>query len=229
MSMTRFPNGISTRKSNDPFGAYTHPDQTDEHRLIDDFNTYTSGNWTITVVGTSTPALVAGDGGLLGITTSATSADSTFLQKTVEGYSMETGKPAWFSCRFKVSTLATTVVFGLQVTDTTPLDVTDGIYFLSTTATGAITGIVRKNATTGSASQACGTLVADTYVELAWYWDGKDTVAFYKDRVQQSSVTGVAASYLPDTTMTPSFGVRTDSANARTMTVDYYYVSKSRR
>lgn len=229
MSMTRFPNGLSTRKSPDPFGSYTHPDQTDEHRYIDDFNTYASANWTITVVGTSTPALVAGDGGLLGITTSTASADSTFMQKTTEGYLMETGKPAWFGCRFKVSTLATTVVFGLQVTDTTPLDATDGIYFLSTTATGAITGICRRNATTGSTSAACGALVADTFTELAWYWDGKDTVNFYKDRVQQSSVTGVAANYLPDTTLTMSFGVRSDSAAAKTMTIDYFFASKSRR
>lgn len=229
MATTRYPNGVGTRRKGDPFGDYFHPDSTDQHLYFDDMNTYVAGDWTITVVGTSTPALVAGDGGLLGITTSATSADSTFLQKTIASFTFETGKPAWFSSRFKVSTLATTVVMGLQVVDTTPLDVTDGIYFLSTTATGAVTGIVRKNATTGSSSVACGTLVADTYTELAWYWDGKDTVNFYQDRVQTGSITGVAASYLPDATCTVSFGVQTDSANARTMTVDYFLAAKSRR
>jgi hypothetical protein len=229
MSMTRYPNGLSTRKSSDPFGAYTHPDVTDEHLYFNDFNTYTSTDWTITVVGTSTPALVAGDGGLLAIATSATSADSAFLQKTIASFTFEAGKPAWFGSRFKVSTLATTVAMGLQVIDTTPLDVTDGIYFLSTTETGAITGIVRKNATTGSASVAAGTLVADTFTELAWYWDGKDTVTFYQDRVAKGSITGVAASYLPDATVTVSFGIQTDSANARTMTVDSFFAAKSRR
>lgn len=229
MSMTRYPNGISTAKSTMPMGAYTHPDPTDQHAWDNDFNTYVAGDWTITVVGTSTPALTAGDGGLLAIATSATSGDSAFLQKTIASFSFETTKPAWFAARFKVSTLATTVVMGLQVIDTTPLDVTDGIYFLSTTATGAVTGICRKNATTGSTSAAVGTLVADTYTELAWYWDGKDTVSFYQDKVFKSSVTGVAASYLPDTTCTVSFGIQTDSANARTMTVDYITVAKSRR
>jgi len=229
MSVTRLPAGLSTRKATDPFGAYTHPDDTDQHLYRDDFNTYTAGDWTITVVGTSTPALVAGDGGLLGITTSNTSGDSAFLQKTIASFTFETTKPAWFATRFKVSTLATTAVIGLQVIDTTPLDVTDGIYFLTTTATGAITGIVRKNATTGSSSVAVGSLVADTFTELAWYWDGKDTVNFYQDRVQKGSITGVAANYLPDTTTTVSFGVQTDSANARTMTVDYFLAAKSRR
>jgi len=229
MSMTRFPNGLSTARSIAPFGAYTHPDPTDQHAYENDFNTYTSTDWTITVVGSSTPALTAGDGGLLAITTSASPGDSAFLQKTIASFTFETGKPAWFAARFKVSTLATTAVIGLQVIDTTPLDVTDGIYFLSTTATGAVTGICRKNASTGSTSAAVGTLVADTFTEFAWYWDGKDTVAFYQDKVLKSSVTGVAASYLPDTTCTMSFGIQTDSANARTMTVDYIAVAKSRR
>lgn len=229
MSMTRFPNGLSTARSIAPFGAYTHPDPTDEHDYSNDFDSYVSSEWTITVVGTSTPALVAGDGGLLAIATSTASADSAFLQKTIASFTFETGKPAWFAARFKVSTLATTAVAGLQVIDTTPLDVTDGIYFLSTTATGAVTGIVRKNATTGSASVAVGTLVADTFTELAWYWDGKDTVAFYQDKVLKGSIAGVATNYLPDTTCTQSFGIQTDSANARTMTVDYIVVAKSRR
>lgn len=229
MSMSRLPFGLSTRKKNTLWGEYTHPDETDQHLYFTDFNAYSATDYTITVVGSSTPALVAGDGGLLGITTSASSGDSAFLQKTIASFTFETGKPMWFGCRFKVSTLATTVVFGLQVIDTTPLDVTDGIYFLSTTATGAITGIVRKNATTGSTSAAVGSLVADTFTELGWYWDGKDTVAFFQEGVQKSSVTGVAANYLPDTTCTMSFGVQTDSANARTMTIDYFAASKSRR
>lgn len=229
MSVTRLPAGLSTRKSTDPFGQYSHPDQTDEHRFMDDFNTYTATNWTITVVGTSTPALVAGDGGLLGVTTSTASSDSAFLQKLPESYSFEAGKPAWFGARFRVDALSSVVVFGLQVTDTTPEDVTDGIYFLSTTGTGALTGYVRRNATTGSASVSAGTLVANTFTEVAWYWDGKDTVTFYQDRVARGSITGVAANYLPDTTTAVSFGLRTTTAAARTLTVDYFFASKSRR
>jgi hypothetical protein len=228
-SVTRFTSGLSTRKPTHPFGSYTHPDQTDEHRFMDDFNFYTAANWTITVVGTSTPALVSGDHGILGITTSAVSSDSTFLQKLPESYSFETGKPAWFGARFKVSALTAVVVMGLQVTDTTPEDVTDGIYWVSTTATGALTAYVRRNATTGSSSVAAGTLVADTYTELAWYWDGRDTVTFYQDGVAKGSITGVAAAYLPDTTTAISFGVRTTSAAAKTMSVDYVFASKSRR
>ena len=229
MSVTRLPAGLATRKTTDPLGNYTRPDPTDAHQFMDDFDAFTSGAWTNTTVGTGTAALTSGDGGLLALVTSGAGSDSVFLQKTTEGWSFETGKPMWFKTRFKVSALTTVLVIGLQVTDTTPLDVTDGIYFLSTVTTGAVTILSRKNATTGSTSAAAGTLVADTYTEFAWYWDGKDSVVFWQDGVQKGTLTGVAASYLPDTTATISFGVQTSTAAVKTMTVDYVMAAKSRR
>jgi hypothetical protein len=228
MPVSNFENGISTAAQGTALGAYGSPDPTAFHQLFDDFNTYTSGNWTLTNVGTGTPILVAGDGGLLSVPTSGASADSTFLQKTTEGFSFAVGKPMWFKCRFKVSLLTSTLVIGLQVTDTTPLSVTDGIYWLSTTTTGALTLICRKNASTGSTSTSGGTLVADTYTELAWYWDGVDSVQSWQDGVQNATLTGVAASYLPDTTATMSFGVQTDTAAIKTMTLDYVFAVKQR-
>jgi len=229
MSVTRLPAGLSTRKSTNALGSYTAPDPSDEHRFFDDFNSFSSTIWTNTVVGTSTPAIVTGDGGILSVATSGASSDSSFLQKTGEGFSFEAGKPAWFKCRLQVSALTSVIVFGLQVTDTTPEDVTDGIYFLSTVTTGAVTIICRKNATTGSTSAAAGTLVAGTYTEFAWYWDGKDTVSFWQDDIQKGSLTGIAANYLPDTTTTISFGLRTTTAAVKTLLVDYIFASKSRR
>ncbi|KKW92680.1 hypothetical protein [Sphingobium chungbukense] len=229
MAVTRLSTGLSTRKTTDPLGQYFRPDPTDAHQFMDDFDFFGATNWTTTLIGTGTVALTAGDGGILLFTTTGASGDAVSTQKTTEGFSFETGKPAWFKVRFKVSALTTVVTVGLQVTDTTPEDATDGIFFQTTTATGAITGYVRKNATTGSTSAAVGTIVADTYTELGWYWDGKDTVTFYQDGVAKASVTGVAASYLPDTTTTPSFSVRTTTAAAKTASVDYIFASKSRR
>lgn len=226
---TRFPSGVGTRRAPDPLYMLGRPDPSDYHMFWDDFDTYTAGQWTITVTGTATTALANGDGGLLSTATSAISSDANYFQKVGESFSFEANKPAWFKARFKVSALTSVVVLGLQVTDTTPEDVTDGIYFLSTTATGAVTLICRKNASTGSTSAACGTLVADTYTELAWYWDGKDTVEGFQDGVKVATLTGIAASYLPDTTTTVSFGLRTTSAEAKTLTVDYIFAAKSRR
>lgn len=226
---TRFPSGVGTRRAPDPLYMLGRPDPTDYHTFFDDFDTYTAGNWTITVTGTATTALTAGDGGWLSTATSGASSDANYFQKTTEGFSFEAGKPAWFKARVKVSALTTVVVLGLQVTDTTPEDVTDGIYFLSTVTTGALTCYCRKNATTGSTSVSAGTLVADTWTELAWFWDGKDSVEVFQDGAKKGTMTGIAASYLPDTTTTPSFGIRTTTAAAKTLTVDYIAAIKARR
>ncbi|MBS87148.1 hypothetical protein [Sphingobium sp.] len=226
---TRFPSGVTNSRPTAPLGNYGLPNPVSYHEFHNDFDFYTSGSWTNTTTGTGTVALTAGDGGLLAIVTSATSADNVFLQKTTECFLMETGKPAWFAARFKVSAATTSsVAIGLQVTDTTPLDVTDGIYFLVSTGSANVSIICRKNASTGSTSATVGTLVSDTFTELAWYWDGKDTVAYFQDGVQKGSLTGVASAYLPDTTLTPSMGIQTGSAAAKTLTVDYLFASKAR-
>lgn len=227
---TRFPSGVGTRRKPDPLYNFSHPDPTDMHRFFDDFDTYTSGQWTATVTGSGTTALAAGDGGLLASVTSGASSDANYLQKTTEGFSFEAGKPMWFKTRLQVSALTTVIVVGLQVTDTTPEDVTDGIYFLSTVTTGAVTVYCRKDATTGSATGTGITLVAGTYTELAWYWNGKSEVQYFQDGVQKGAIANVTAStYLPDTTATVSFGIRTTTAAAKTLTLDYILAAKSRR
>lgn len=227
---SRFTSGVSTRKYPDPLYMYTHPDRSDIHLIFDDFDFYTAGNWTATVTGTGTTALTAGDGGLLASATSGANNDANYLQKTTEGFSFEANKPAWFKARFKVSALTSVVILGLYAVDTTPEDVTDGIYFLSTTGTGAVTIFCRKDATTGSTSGTGITLVADTYTEIAWYWDGKGNVEYFQDGVQRGTLTGVSAStFLPDANTTLGFGIRTTSAAVKTLTIDYLMAAKSRR
>ena len=76
---TRFPSGVGTRRRPDPLYNFSHPDPTDMHRFFDDFDTYTSGQWTATVTGTGTTALTAGDGGLLASATSTASGDANYL------------------------------------------------------------------------------------------------------------------------------------------------------
>ncbi len=224
---TRFPNGIGTRKQPDPMFMLGMPDPSDYHTYWNDFDLYVSGDWTATVTGTGTAALTAGDGGLLALATSNANNDNVFLQKTTEGFQIEAGKMAWFKTRLKVSALTSQIVIGLQVTDTTPLDVTDGIYFLTANTTGVASLICRKNATTGSTSAAAATLAADTWIELAWFYDGKDSLIWGVNGRQAGTITGVSG-FLPDTTATISLGIQTTSAAVKTLTVDYILAAKER-
>ena len=62
--------------------------------------------------------------------------------------------------------------------------------------------------------------VADTYVVLAFEWDGVDTARFFVDGVLRHTENTVAN--LPiGTTMSPVMQVDNDTAAANTMTVDY--------
>ena len=66
------------------------------------------------------------------------------MQKTPAAFSFTPGKKAFFKCRFKVSDATQSdVVIGLQVIDTTPLDVTDGIYFLKPDDAATVNFVVR--------------------------------------------------------------------------------------
>src|SRR6185312_568221 len=127
---TNFPNGVTNADPNLIFGSLTTVDPQQLHTYWNDFDTYTAGDWVVTVVGSGTAALTAGDGGLLLVTNSAADNDAVTLQKTPAAFAMTAGKAAWFACRFNVSDATQSdVQVGLVIVDTTPLDATDGIFF----------------------------------------------------------------------------------------------------
>lgn len=228
MPTTRFPNGVTNAGPQATLGAFGAPDPTKYHCYMNDFDTFAAGDWTITGVGTPTEALTSGDGGLLLLTNTAAATDSVFLDKVGASFLMEAGKPAWFRTRFSVSDATQSIVVaGLQITDTTPADATDGIYFIKQDGVATVDFVCRQNGTTGSTMDAAvATLVSATFITLGWYYDGQGTVqAFANDAMVGSLAT---AGFLPDTTLTVSFGIQNGEAVAKTMTMDYIFAAKAR-
>jgi len=228
-SPTRFPGGMTTTASDTTLGQFLAPDPSKLHTYWEDFDYYNAANWTVTETQAgATQALTDADGGVLLLTNTAADNDLNALQKVGESFLMTAGKRAWFKARFKVSDATQSdVVIGLQITDTTPLDVTDGIYFLKDDGSTTITAICRKNASTGSTSLSAGTLVSDTYITLGWYYDGKSSVAVFVDDVQVGTLDG-SSTYLPDTELTVSFGIQNGEAVAKTMSVDFILAAQER-
>lgn len=228
---SRFPNGVGNVAMRDAYGMLGMPDPTRYHNYMEDFDRYVAAEWTVTTVGTTpTAALANADGGELLLTTTAGATDSIFLQTKVESFLMEAGKPAWFKTRFKMSDANTcNLVVGLQVTDTTPLDVTDGIYFLKATGSTALQAIVRKDATTGSTSlSSIATIANATYYTLAWFYDPRaQEVSFYVNDGKVGTLSATSA-YLPDTTLKPSFGIQNGEAVAKTANFDFIHAAKYR-
>ena len=223
--VTRFVNGITNVADNNILADYGMPDPSKWISYFNDFTSLNIAEWTVTTVelgaGSATEALTDINGGALLITNDAADNDADFFQKVGECFLLSSSKKAFFKTRFKVSdALQSDVVIGLQVTDTSPLDVTDGV------ATFDI--FCRKDATTGSnTAAAIGTLVSDTFIELAWYYDGEGLLYYAVDGVVKGSITA-SSTYLPDTELTVSFGIQNGEAVAKTMTVDYVFAALER-
>ena len=229
----RFPNGVVNAAKTDPMGQLGMLDPTKWHAYFNDFDTYTAGDWTITTTeagaGSATEALTDADGGVLLITNDAADNDLDFFNKVGESFLMAAGKKAFFKARFKVSDATQSdFVMGLQITDTTPLDATDGIYFQKDDGDANLDVYCRKDATTGSNSAtAIATVVDDTYLTVAWYYDGVDEVKYFVDDVHKGTL-DASSTYLPDTELTVSFGIQNGEAVAKTMSVDYLFAAKER-
>jgi hypothetical protein len=230
---SRFTNGVTNVGRNSFGGSCKSPIPFKYHSYFNDFDTYVAGDWTITATGAGTTALTDVDGGAILLTNAAADNDARFHQKVGESFLPASLKPMFFATRFAVSDATQSDwVIGLQVTDTTPLDVTDGIYFMKDDGDTQIDFYCSKDATTGrlTSTNVATASAAATFMELAFFFDGSRYITLWKDGVEvyTADLTTTLTTYLPDTELTISFGIQNGEAVAKTMTVDYIWAAKER-
>jgi hypothetical protein len=227
MTTTRFPNGVTNVGEQSLFAELGQPAATIFHTYFEDFDYYTAGDWTVTETDAgATQALTDGDGGLLLITNTAADNDLVSLQKKGESFRFESGKALFFEARFKVSDATQSdVVIGLQITDTTPLDVSDGVFFIKADGAATDNFLVEKNNTATTAS-SIATMANDTYIRLGFYYDGSSAVQYFVNGTYTGS--SVTTNLPDDEDMTITIAIQNGEAAAKTMTVDYVYVAKER-
>ena len=223
---TRYPSGVTNVTKASDLGMFTAPDPTKNHVYFNDFDTYVAGDWTVTSAGTVSAAAIADvDGGAITLTTDAGATDHVFLDKLGESFLFATGKPLWFKTRLKVSNAtSSTFVAGLQITDTSPLAVSDGVFFYKAGASTTVSLLVEKNGT--STTSTVATMADDTFITLGFYYNGVDGISYFADGVQIGTS---AVTNLPDDELlTVSIGVQNTTTSARVMTVDYVLAAKAR-
>jgi len=224
---TRFPNGVTNVGEQSLFAAMGQLAATKFHTYFEDFDYYTAADWTVTETQAgATQALADGDGGLLLLTNTAADDDLVALQKVGESFRFEAGKKLFFEARFRVSDATQSdVVMGLQITDTTPLDVTDGVFFIKADGSTSVSLLVEKN-NTATTTASVATLANNTFVSLGFYYDGVSQIQYFVNGV--SAGASVTTNLPDDEDMTVSFAIQNGEAVAKTMTVDYVFVAKER-
>ena len=202
------------------------------HTYFTDFDEYHAVNWTVTETQAgATQALANVDGGVLLLTNSAADNDLNALQKVGESFKFEAGKKLFFKARFAVSDATESdFVIGLQITDTTPLAVTDGVYFRKDDGDANLDFVVIKDSTASTAT-AIATVANNTYLTVGFYYNGVDEIV-YAGSVNNNNPTVLGklpVTNLPDDEeLTISFGIQNGEAVAKTMSIDYIFVSKER-
>tara|TARA_R100000655_G_scaffold25322_3_gene51470 strand:- start:2433 stop:3146 length:714 start_codon:yes stop_codon:yes gene_type:complete len=235
---THFPNGVSNRTKGHPLFNYPYLDPSKYYTYFDDFFEYHSGIYTITTTeagsGNASEAITSGAGGQLLITNDDADNDLDFFQLKGESFKWDSSKRMFFSARFKTNDATQSeIVMGLQITDTTPLDVTDGIFFLKVDADTKPDLIIEKDNTSTLSILEMDAMEDDTFVTLSFEYDPLDVSTggavfrAYQDDVQVGEITGTTNAP-DDEDLTISFGIQNGEASAKTLTIDFILVAVER-
>lgn len=246
---TRMPQGLTNAEAWQTMGLAGLLDPTWAHTYAQDFDQYVAADYSLTGVGTPAAALVAGNGGILQLATTAGATDASFLQKTPAAFAVNTPtKQTFFKFAGTLSAVNGAFYCGLaNIAAGAETAITNGIVIykaagVSTLVLDVIVGGVH----TPFAFPAACTITAAVIVELGFAVDAVGNVLGYwnpttgNNPVQPSQVFANPASMvrgavamasqptLPAVNMAPVVGYTNGSAVAQTVLIDYIVASTER-
>lgn len=219
--------GIATVPQEDPLGMYPLPDpfHTSSDPGVHVFtysNDYTDlGNTASrTVTGSGSAfALVDGLGGVGRLTPGgATTASSCY--RTAAAFQFISGNKFWYLARLKYSAVGTGITgyFGMIKTGAAT---TDSLLF-KLAATGVVSLVSTVNNTATTLVTSVTTAVSDTYLDLAFYYNGTDLLVYSGDslvaRVTDVTI-GASGTTLTNAALTTIFQIT--PAATETISIDY--------
>lgn len=190
---TRFLSGVATVSAATPLGNYPHPDPfhtggtsgLDVVTYANDFFNIgsTTLDWTITGT-SSTFTTTNGVGGVALITPGGTTTTTT-VASTGSGFQFVSGQKFWYVCRIKMSAVSSTKAFsfGLQKGSGATGSATDGLWFTKPASSTSLNLVSEVDGTTTTLVTGVTTVAADTYVDVAFYYDGTDILVYSADAV----------------------------------------------
>lgn len=254
---TRMPQGLTNAAPWQTMGASGVPDPTWAHTYANDFDTYTPGDWTVTLVGTGTQTLTDSNGGALLVTNSAGATDATYMRLKNAGFMVGGGKATFFKFMASTGTVATNLYqffAGLTQSGATTLaSITNGIYISKATgSTQFMLNITRASVTTSFPFPANLTVGINSPFEIGFMVDYLGNVAgFWNPTTGSNPISasppapGAATATrgrvvstgtpplnpavpLPTVLLAPAFGLMNGATTATPLTIDYIVVSDER-
>jgi|TARA_R110002050_G_scaffold22181_1_gene60771 hypothetical protein len=235
---THFPNGVSNQVKGNPLFNYPYMDPFKYYMYHDDFFEFHSGIYTITTTeagtGSATEVITAGAGGQLLITNAAGDNDLDFLQLKGESFLWDSTKRMFFTSRFKTNDATQSeIIMGLQITDTTPLDITDGIYFFKPDGDTQPDFVVEKDNDFGTSVLEMNAMADDTFVTLSFEYDPLDVATggpvfrAYQDGAKVGQIASTVNAP-DDEELTISFGIQNGEAVVKTLSLDFLMAAVER-
>lgn len=223
---TRLPFGISTVTAEKPLGNYPLPDPfhssstvgTSTATYAEDFFSVPSSVWTITGV-SSTFAGTDGLGGQAVVTPGGTTtATAVYLAKSSVKFS--SGAAFWYACRIKASAVsgAKAFYFGLRAGSSA----NDGLWFSKAASSTSVNLVSTVASTSTTLVTNVATAVADTWLDLAVYYNGTDLLVYSDNNLVarvESPTVGASGTTLTNALLAPVFQITPTATD--TLTVDY--------
>lgn len=227
ITTTNLPGGITNAALNTVMSSYGAEDPTVFHSYFNDFDAIDiSSDWTNTHTGSVTNAVTAGNGGILSLGNSAANNDLDSIQLNAASFAIVAGSKAWFKCRFNISNATNAALtIGLIQTTTTPLTVTDGMWFSKAAASTALAFNMAKSSAVTTLSSVA-TLANTTYLNVGWHYDGASTVSVYVNNAKVAGTT--VLTNLPTANLNLTLAVANGTAAANTLLVDYVLAATER-
>ncbi len=177
----RFTSGSTQDQVWQMMGQVGVPNPAWYHQTFDDFDFYDTNEWTTVTGSTGTVATAAGDGGLIVLTTAATSSDFEGIHRPVAGFTFSppngstvAGKKNVFFARITLSNILSGFVVGLANLSATPFALTDGVYVTKAINVAAINlvSIVGGVATTIPFPAASYSFLANAVTfDTGWFYN----------------------------------------------------------
>lgn len=191
-------------------------------------------DWEFTVTeagaGDAVIALQDSQGGVVRVSNDAGDNDKVVAAKNGEAFKFVAGKKTWFRAKFAVNDVDDVDAFiGLVIqTATDPVGTapTDGVFFrlLEADADGGLDLVVTKDST--ATTQAVATMSDGTMIDVAFYYNGDDSIEVYAD---DTWIASVAVTNLPDDEeLSVFFAIQNGAAAIDYMDIDFIYAAQER-